>query len=67
MRTIVWILGTLLNRSWLIAAGVLLGLLARQYLAPTTPAGDAQIVDAKAKAYYDRVIESNSTEPVSQK
>jgi len=59
MRALVWIFGTLLSRSWLIIAGVMLGLLARQYFPPTASLGEAPIADPKAKAYYDRVVESN--------
>lgn len=67
MRTLIWIFGTLLRRSWLIVIGIALGLLARQYIPQSTSLGQPQIVDPYAKAYYDSVSEtvlsSRSSEP----
>ncbi|MBL8855859.1 MAG: hypothetical protein JNK57_17960 [Planctomycetaceae bacterium] len=57
MRTLLWILGTLLGRSWLIVIGVALGLLARQYFPPTATLGEPEIFSPDAKAYYDSVQE----------
>lgn len=53
-RAIWWILLTLLRRSWLIIAGVLLGLLARATFPPTSPDPSSQILDPAAKAQFDR-------------
>lgn len=53
MRTLLWIFGTLLGRSWLIVCGVAIGLLARYYFPPTSTAKSTAIVDVKAKNYYD--------------
>ncbi|MBL8890123.1 MAG: hypothetical protein JNL67_09100 [Planctomycetaceae bacterium] len=54
MRTLLWIFGTLLSRSWLVICGVGIGLLARNYFPPTATTSTV-IVDPKAKAYYDSI------------
>jgi hypothetical protein len=66
MRTLVWILGTLLSRSWLIVAGIALGLIARHYFPPTAASGQPEIMNPAAKTYYDGVADIINSGPKSQ-
>jgi hypothetical protein len=54
MRTLWWIFITLLRRSWLIVAGVILGLIARTALPTTTGEPGSAILNPAAKAQFDR-------------
>jgi hypothetical protein len=54
MRTLWWIFITLLRRSWLIVAGVILGLIARTALPTTTGEPGSEILNPAAKAQFDR-------------
>ena len=54
MRTLWWIFITLLRRSWLIVAGVILGLIARTALPTTTGEPGSEIRNPAAKAQFER-------------
>jgi hypothetical protein len=53
-RAIWWIFLTLLRRSWLIIAGILLGLTARAAFPPTSVDPSSQVLNPSAKAAFDR-------------
>jgi len=54
MRAIWWIFITLLRRSWLIIAGVLLGLAARTYLPAKTTTPGSDTLNPAAKNHFDQ-------------
>jgi len=56
MRVIFWIIQTLFLRSWLIIAGVALGLLARSLFPTAEINGLRNPVDPRAKSYYDQIL-----------
>lgn len=64
MRMMLWIIQTLILRSWLIIAGVGLGLLARS-LFPSTAMQEAEQVESpSAKIYFDRMVDENAANGV---
>lgn len=58
MRLILWIVQTLITRSWLIAGGVALGMIARSLVPNTVDEKSTDsIVIPEAKAAYDQMME----------
>ncbi len=58
MRLILWILQTLIARSWLIVGGIALGLIARWLMPDTAEQTNANsIVIPQAKAAYEQLVE----------
>ncbi len=56
MRILFWIVQTLMLRSWLIVAGVAVGLAARTLVPSAEMVRSYEIADPVAKEYYDQVI-----------
>jgi len=65
MRAMWWIIKTLLLRSWLVVAGVAVGLLARIYLPTAEMQRSNGVVIPAAKQYYDQLLEQRQAAAVA--